>query len=94
MIELRHDCSASDAESNPIIRRKMETTVVYRLRVRGTPDLNMNVKMSSEEFCSNFPTEPPHRAVPRPDGQEVHLEPPPRCQGCQVGAEIMKPILS
>ena len=33
VIELRHDCSASDAESNPIIRRKMETTVVYRLRV-------------------------------------------------------------
>ena len=48
MIELRHDCSASDAESNPIIRRKMETTVVYRLRVRGTPDLNMKVKKSSE----------------------------------------------
>ena len=47
MIELRHDCSASDAESNPIIRRKMETTVVYRLRVSETPDLNMNAKMST-----------------------------------------------
>ena len=41
MIELRHDCSASDAESNPIIRRKMETTVVYRLRVSETTDLNV-----------------------------------------------------
>ena len=48
MIELRHDCSASDAESNPIIRRKMETTVVYRLRVSQTLDINMIFKKSSE----------------------------------------------
>ena len=32
MIELRHDCSSTDAALNPLIERQMATSVVYRLK--------------------------------------------------------------